>query len=102
MVVTSLLEGEKKGIGRVYIFQYHGKSVKHMGESLVMNRSDALTPREQDIFQLLSEGLSDQEIAQELILALGTVKWYNKQIYDKLQVRNRVEAALLAQRASRE
>ncbi|MEO8611833.1 MAG: LuxR C-terminal-related transcriptional regulator [Chloroflexota bacterium] len=61
-----------------------------------MNGTDVLTPREQDIFQLLSEGLSDQEIAQQLILAVGTVKWYNKQIYDKLQVRNRAEARQLA------
>src|SRR5689334_2330271 len=61
-----------------------------------MNGSDVLTPREQDIFQLLTEGLSDQEIAQQLILAVGTVKWYNKQIYGKLQVRNRAEARQLA------
>lgn len=64
-----------------------------------MNETDTLTPREQDIFQLLGEGLSDQEIAQQLVLAVGTVKWYNKQIYGKLHVRNRAEARQLARRS---
>jgi len=54
---------------------------------------DMLTARELDILRLIAEGLSDREIAQELTLALETVKWYNKQIYSKLGVRNRTEAA---------
>ena len=54
---------------------------------------DSLTTRELDILRLIAEGLSDREIAQELTLALETVKWYNKQIYSKLGVRNRTEAA---------
>ena len=41
----------------------------------------------------MAEGLSDREIAQKLSLSLETVKWYNKQIYSKLGVRNRTEAA---------
>ena len=54
---------------------------------------DSLTNRELDVLRLIAEGLSDREIAEELTLALETVKWYNKQIYSKLGVRNRTEAA---------
>lgn len=54
---------------------------------------DALTSRELSILRLIADGLSDREIAQKLTLAVETIKWYNKQIYGKLGVRNRTEAA---------
>lgn len=53
---------------------------------------DALTERELEILQLVAEGLSNAEIAERLILSLGTVKWYNGQIFDKLDVKNRTQA----------
>ncbi len=55
--------------------------------------AEPLTTRELDILHLIAEGLSDREIAQKLTLSPETVKWYNKQIYSKLGVRNRTEAA---------
>lgn len=54
---------------------------------------EPLTTRELDILHLIADGLSDREIAQRLTLAVETVKWYNKQIYSKLGVHNRTEAA---------
>ncbi|WP_119070588.1 tetratricopeptide repeat protein [Aggregatilinea lenta] len=60
--------------------------------------STPLTAREHDILRLLEQGLTDSEIAETLVLTVGTVKWYNRQIYDKLGVRNRVQAAAAAQR----
>jgi predicted ATPase/DNA-binding CsgD family transcriptional regulator len=53
---------------------------------------DALTEREQEILHLLDEGYSDQEIAYKLSLAVGTVKWHNRQIYGKLDVNGRTHA----------
>jgi WD40 repeat protein/serine/threonine protein kinase len=58
--------------------------------------AEQLTPREMDILKLLGEGLSNQEIADELVISLSTVKWYNQQIYGKLDVGNRVQAAIRA------
>ncbi len=53
---------------------------------------EPLTEREQTILRFIGEGLSDREIAQALSVALDTVKWYNKRIYVKLDVRNRTQA----------
>ena len=58
----------------------------------------SLTDRERDILRLLTNGLTDSEIAEAVILTVGTVKWYNRQIYNKLGVRNRTEAITRAQR----
>lgn len=53
---------------------------------------EPLTDRECEILACLVGGLSNQEIAARLHLALRTVKWYNSQIYSKLRVSNRKEA----------
>ncbi len=53
---------------------------------------EQLTDREIGIIVRLANGLSDQQIADELFLSLNTVKWHNRQIYGKLGVRNRIQA----------
>src|SRR4030095_1505477 len=53
------------------------------------DKEPLLTPmnkREQEILGRLATGLSDQQIADELFLSLHTVKWYNRQIFNKLGV----------------
>jgi DNA-binding NarL/FixJ family response regulator len=62
------------------------------------NPLDGLTGREREILEGLAAGLSNKEIGQKLFLSEKTVKHYVTNILQKLQVRNRVEAALLAQR----
>ena len=57
---------------------------------------DPLTDRELQILSLMADGLTDRDISQELFLALATVKWYNRRIYEKLAVRNRTEAVARA------
>jgi two-component system nitrate/nitrite response regulator NarL len=61
----------------------------------------ALAPREEQILGLVAKGLSNKEVARELDLQEKTVKHYMTSILQKLHVRNRVEAALLAHEASR-
>jgi DNA-binding CsgD family transcriptional regulator len=51
-----------------------------------------LTNRELEILRLLSEGLNSTEIADRLILSVGTIRWYLKSIYSKLDVHSRSEA----------
>lgn len=57
---------------------------------------DSLTKREEQILQLVANGLSNKEVGLELSLQEKTVKHYMSNILQKLHVRNRVEAALMA------
>ncbi len=58
--------------------------------------TDTLTRREEQILELVAKGLSNKEVALKLDLKEKTVKHYMSNILQKLDVRNRVEAALLA------
>jgi DNA-binding NarL/FixJ family response regulator len=58
----------------------------------------ALSERESQILERVAAGRSNKEIGQELYLTEKTVKHYMTNVLQKLQVRNRVEAALLLQR----
>ena len=57
-----------------------------------------LSDREREVLQLISEGLSNPEIANQLYLSLGTVKSYVRMILNKLSVDDRVQAAAKAVR----
>jgi DNA-binding NarL/FixJ family response regulator len=60
----------------------------------------SLTEREQEILVLVGQGLTNREIGDRLFLAEKTVKHYMTNVLQKLQVRSRVEAALLSQKRS--
>lgn len=55
-----------------------------------------LTGRERSILDLVAQGKTNKEIAVELYLSEKTIKHYMTNVLQKLQVRNRVEAALIA------
>jgi two-component system, NarL family, nitrate/nitrite response regulator NarL len=62
------------------------------------NPLQELTERERDILVLVGQGLTNREIGDRLHLAEKTIKHYVTNILQKLHVRSRVEAALLAAR----
>ena len=70
----------------------------HSQQKQATSPLDELTPREREILEGLAAGLSNKEIGEKLFLSEKTVKHYMTNILQKLQVRNRVEAALLAQK----
>jgi len=63
-----------------------------------VKRSDTslLSRREQEVLDLVAEGRTNQEVAQLLFISPVTVKAHLRHIYEKLGVRNRVEAARLS------
>lgn len=56
-----------------------------------------LSQREQDVLKLIGGGLSNKQIAQNLNIAPETVKSHAKNIFTKLEVKSRTEAAVRAQ-----
>ncbi|MDQ0352238.1 two-component system response regulator DesR [Alkalibacillus filiformis] len=59
---------------------------------LAYEQVNPLTEREVQVVELIAEGKSTKEIAQELYLTHGTVRNYISIIFDKLEVSNRIEA----------
>ncbi|MFI1327646.1 two component system response regulator [Streptomyces rochei] len=62
-------------------------------------RTMLLTKREQEVLGMLGAGMSNAEIAQRLHLVEGTIKTYVSAIFTQLEVRNRVQAAIVAYEA---
>ncbi len=59
---------------------------------------EPLTDRETDVLRLLAQGLTNKDIAQTLILSVRTVEAHLRNIFGKLNVTSRTEAALWATR----
>jgi DNA-binding NarL/FixJ family response regulator len=78
------------------IVEMTGKGGRDRGPSAGLAE---LTERERQILEGVASGQSNKEIGQVLFLTEKTVKHYMTNILQKLQVRNRVEAAIVAQKA---
>jgi NarL family two-component system response regulator LiaR len=85
---------------------YHGQSVLEpevTGKMMLKMRQkndvaphEELTSREMEILLLMAEGKSNQEIADDLFIALKTVKTHVSNILSKLQVQDRTQAVIYA------
>jgi DNA-binding NarL/FixJ family response regulator len=72
--------------------------VRHLSGAEEKTPEAALTAREREVLCLVSQGLSNQQVAHELGLSVRTIEAHLTHIYNKLGVGSRTEAALLAQR----
>jgi DNA-binding NarL/FixJ family response regulator len=61
---------------------------------------DMLTPREMEVMALISHSMTNEEIADKLFLSPKTIKTHLRNIFQKAEIKNRVEAALLYARST--
>lgn len=88
--------------GEVYVTSTMAASLlmemAHTSAKTKTHPIDQLNEREQSILEWVAKGLTNRQIGNELHLAEKTVKHYMTNILQKLQVNNRVQAALMAER----
>ena len=99
-----LVRLRQKGVAQMYIgrilaaFPDERREEKHLQAADGADSSlvEPLTPRELDVLALLAQGLTNKEIAQQLVISPGTVKQHAYNLFQKLQVSNRQQAVTKA------
>jgi DNA-binding NarL/FixJ family response regulator len=81
-------------VARVMLDDY----VRHLAHKGIVDRYDALSEREREIFQLIAEGNSNKEIAELLHVSPTTVETHRGHILQKLDIHSTAELVLLAVR----
>ena len=91
----------------IYAFHTHPKEPAEkamethssvVAEALEENSFDKLSPQELRLAELILQGYTNSEIAEEMNLTVGTVKGYRKNLYSKLQIHSKKELFELAQK----
>jgi DNA-binding NarL/FixJ family response regulator len=87
--------------GEVYVSQsLAGEMLVSLTQGKAPDPLQELTSREREILALIGNGYTNRQIGEKIFLSEQTIKHYVTNILQKLQVRSRVEAALLANRHS--
>jgi RNA polymerase sigma factor (sigma-70 family) len=68
------------------------KVVQSFGQTRAAAAADDLSPREQEVLDLLARGYLYKEIAERLNISVPTVNTYVRRMYEKLHVRSRAQA----------
>ena len=71
-----------------------------LSKAFELRPAPTFTPREREVLSLVTQGLSNKEIAQDLDLTENTVKGYVSKLLDKLEVKNRARIILSQQEAA--
>jgi DNA-binding NarL/FixJ family response regulator len=82
-------------VTRRLIAEFAGRA-KSRPATEVDRRVQALTPREREILEMMAHGLSNLEIAEAAFVSENTVKTHVARVFDKLGVRDRVQAVIVA------
>lgn len=89
----SIIEGSSeatRGMAGKLLYQFREKDLQN--SPLIQS----LTPREKEILLLISEGITNKQIADQLFIAENTVKNHIKKLLEKLKLENRVQLASYA------
>jgi ATP/maltotriose-dependent transcriptional regulator MalT len=95
--VERSLDPESRAPSITYVAQLRrllAQERPHDGEAEIASDGliEPLTPREREVLLLIAEGRTNQAIANELFLSIGSVKTHSSHVYGKLGVRGRTEA----------
>jgi two-component system, NarL family, response regulator NreC len=72
--------------------------LRHLGKKGIVDRYEALSEREREIFQLIAEGHSNKDVADLLSISVATVETHRAHILQKLDVHSTAELVLYAVR----
>jgi two-component system, NarL family, nitrate/nitrite response regulator NarL len=89
----SVVEGKSdatRGMAGKLLYQFREKDLQNSSEA------KSLTRREKEILLLISEGISNKQIADQLYISENTVKNHLKNLLEKLELENRVQLAIYA------
>lgn len=95
--ITSAIRSAAKGEAVVEA-KVTNKMMQRMRGAKEKQPHDSLTPRELEVLQLIGEGKSNQEIADELYIGIKTVKTHVSHILQKLTLDDRTQIAVYAHR----
>jgi DNA-binding NarL/FixJ family response regulator len=87
----SIIEGSNSAVKSLA-----GKLFNQFREQGMLNTPSSLTPREKEILVLVSKGLTNKQVAEQLSIAENTVKNHIKNLLQKLNLENRVQLASYA------
>ncbi len=100
-----LHHGDVVSLGPVeFVFEDPSSMVQSDDETMVLevpevHSGPSLSPRQQQVIELMAEGMTNREIGEQLGVTERTVKAYAQELYDKLGARNRAEAVAEAVKA---
>jgi DNA-binding NarL/FixJ family response regulator len=83
------------GIGAKLMTQFSSTSLTNANQTPPASLAE-LTPREKDVLRLIASGANNREIAQQLYISEGTVKNHVTNILNRLNLRDRTQAAIFA------
>lgn len=88
-IQTEINKNERNSYAE-YIISMYGKQISNTGTGQLAEVM--LTERETQVLQLLAQGLTQREIAEQLFLSISSIKKYLAGIYQKMEVNNKISA----------
>ena len=95
-LTTLMIAIQQVAHGRQYLSPALAQASHSDKINVLQANLETLTSRERELLVLLSEGLSNRDIADQLSLSTRTVEGHLANLYTKLGVRSRIQAALIA------